>query len=147
MANFSSFGRLDWSGPWGWGGGDNWRQSVHIYTHLFPLLPRAFELFVYIFSRRELVIFRENLLIKMCRNSIHLPDTSASSAAPFTSHFAKTLLGQAHLSPLPVHLSPVYWTYDHALSLYPNPDLVVVAGRHGGTKRVNVSSRFACLLI
>jgi len=80
------------------------------------------------YCSREMVIFRENLLIKMCRNSIHLPDTSASSSsAPFTSHFAKTLLGQAHLSPLPVHLSPVYWTYDHALSLYPNPDLVVVA--------------------
>jgi len=78
------------------------------------------------YCSREIVIFRENLLIKMCRNSIHLPDTSSSSSS-FTSHFAKTLLGQAHLSPLPVHLSPVYWTYDHALSLYPNPDLVVVA--------------------
>jgi len=79
------------------------------------------------FCSREIVVFRENLVIKMCRNSIHLPDTSDASSASFTSHFAKTLLGEAHLTPLPVHLSPVYWTFDHALTLYPNPDLVVVA--------------------
>jgi DNA polymerase epsilon subunit 2 len=31
---------------------------------------------------------------------------------------------QSHLSPLPLHASPIYWWFDHALRLYPLPDTV-----------------------
>jgi DNA polymerase epsilon subunit 2 len=50
----------------------------------------------------------------------------------FVRQFAKTLTSQAHLCPLPSEVCPVYWPYDHALYLYPLPDVVVVGDRFGG---------------
>ena len=44
--------------------------------------------------------------------------------------FAKTLVCQGHLCPLPLHVAPVYWNYDNALRLYPLPDLVVCADKY-----------------
>ncbi|KRZ31700.1 DNA polymerase epsilon subunit 2 [Trichinella pseudospiralis] len=44
--------------------------------------------------------------------------------------FAKTILAQSHLSPLPLHISPVYWNLDHSLYLYPLPDLVVCCDKY-----------------
>ena len=41
----------------------------------------------------------------------------------------KTIICQAHLSPLPLHVTPIYWNYDHVMRLYPLPDLVVVADK------------------
>jgi hypothetical protein len=42
-------------------------------------------------------------------------------------NLAVTLLQQSHVCPLPMTAQPVYWNYDHALRLYPLPDVVVVA--------------------
>ena len=75
------------------------------------------------YCTQEIVVFRENMLKKMCRNSLRCPTTDLSS------HFVKTLLSQGHLSPLPLNVSPVYWTHDHALQLYPVPDLIVMCDR------------------
>jgi hypothetical protein len=33
---------------------------------------------------------------------------------------------QANLSPLPLSVRPVFWSYAHALQLHPVPDLVVI---------------------
>ena len=63
-------------------------------------------------------------MTKMCRNSIYYPETGDVSA-----HFAKTITCQAHLTPLPLHMCPVYWDYDRSLSLYPLPDLVITADK------------------
>lgn len=38
-----------------------------------------------------------------------------------------TVLQQSHLCPVPLENQSVYWQYDHALHLYPAPDLVVLA--------------------
>lgn len=46
-------------------------------------------------------------------------------------YFARTVLSQAHLSPFCMHVSPVLWDWDHALTLHPLPDLVVVADKFG----------------
>ncbi len=43
------------------------------------------------------------------------------------------MVTQAHLSPLPVYMTPVYWSYDHALHLYPLPDLIVVCDKFKST--------------
>jgi DNA polymerase epsilon subunit 2 len=43
------------------------------------------------------------------------------------SHFAKTVIQQGHLSPLPCTTRPSYWGYDHALSVIPTPNLLVLA--------------------
>ena len=76
------------------------------------------------FCTQEIVIFREDIVTKMCRNSIYFPETG-----DIPGHFAKTITCQAHLAPLPLHTCPVYWDHDRALSLYPLPDLVVTADK------------------
>lgn len=76
------------------------------------------------FGSRQIVVFREDLLQKMSRNAIKIPDSEKLS-----EDLAKTLICQAHLSPLPLHVVPIYWNYDHVMRLYPLPDLVVVADK------------------
>lgn len=39
----------------------------------------------------------------------------------------KTILDQGHLCPLPLTSRPIHWRFDHALRLYPMPDVVVLA--------------------
>ena len=70
-------------------------------------------------------MFREDLLGKMCRQCVKFPNSSID----LSTHFTKTLLSQAHLSPLPLHTLPVYWDFDHALQLHPLPDLVVIGDK------------------
>ena len=77
------------------------------------------------FCTREIVVFCDDMMSKLCRNCIKFPSESAN----LTGHFTKTILSQAHLCPLPLHVRPVYWRYDHALWLYPLPDLVVLGDR------------------
>lgn len=76
------------------------------------------------FCTQEIVIFREDIVTKLCRNAIHFPESGEISA-----HFAKTITAQAHLAPLPLHTCPVYWDHDRALSLYPLPDLIITADK------------------
>ncbi|XP_053620479.1 DNA polymerase epsilon subunit 2 [Plodia interpunctella] len=74
------------------------------------------------YCTQELIILRQDLVMKMCRNSIHFPETG-----DIPDHLIKTLLSQCSLSPLSLGVQPVYWKHADALSLYPMPDLVVVA--------------------
>lgn len=50
-------------------------------------------------------------------------------AFSFSRQFAKSLISQAHLCPLPLHVSPIYWAYDNGLRLYPLPDVIVTADK------------------
>ena len=77
------------------------------------------------FCSREIVLFREDVMSKLCRHCVRFP----SEATDLPTHFAKTLLSQAHLCPLPLHACPVYWQHDHALRLYPLPDLLVLGDK------------------
>ncbi|CAH2328320.1 DNA polymerase epsilon subunit 2 [Pelobates cultripes] len=77
------------------------------------------------YCTHEIVVLREDLVNKMCRNCVRFP----SSSLDIPSHFVKTILSQGHLTPLPLCVSPVYWAYDYALRLYPLPDLVVIADK------------------
>jgi DNA polymerase epsilon subunit 2 len=74
------------------------------------------------FCTQEVVVFREDLMNKMCRNYIKPPKSSIN----MSEHLVKTLLSQAHLCPLPLHVRPVYWQHDHALQLYPLPDVIIL---------------------
>lgn len=78
------------------------------------------------YCTQEIVVFREDLVNKMCRNCVRFP----SSSLDIPSHFVKTILSQGHLTPLPLFVSPVYWAYDYALRLYPLPDVVVIADKY-----------------
>ena len=44
-------------------------------------------------------------------------------------HLCATLLQQSHLCPVPLEAQPVFWNFDHALHLYPIPDVLVLADR------------------
>ena len=75
-------------------------------------------------SSQEIVLFREDIVTKMCRNCIYFPDSG-----DIPTHFVKTVVSQGHLAPLPLHTCPVYWDHDAALRIYPLPDLVVVGDK------------------
>lgn len=77
------------------------------------------------FCTREIVVCREDLMNKLCRHCVRFP----SESTDLSNHFTKTILSQAHLSPLPLHARPIYWSHDHALRLYPLPDLVVIGDK------------------
>ncbi|XP_035388713.1 DNA polymerase epsilon subunit 2 isoform X4 [Electrophorus electricus] len=78
------------------------------------------------YCSQEMVVIREDLVNKMCRNCVRLP----SSNLDIPNHFVKTILAQGHLTPLPLYVSPVYWSYDYALRVYPVPDLIIFADKY-----------------
>ncbi|KAJ3199668.1 DNA polymerase epsilon subunit 2 [Dinochytrium kinnereticum] len=74
---------------------------------------------------QEMVIFRENLMSRVRRNTILSPDMVQEP--DMAKHLIKTICDQSFLSPLPVKVSPVYWAFAHALSLYPLPHSLILA--------------------
>ncbi|CAL9687055.1 unnamed protein product [Knipowitschia caucasica] len=78
------------------------------------------------YCSQEMVIMREDMVNKMCRNCVRLPTNNLD----IPNHFVKSVLSQAHLAPLPLYVSPVFWAYDYALRLYPVPDLIVFADKY-----------------
>ncbi|KFU84590.1 DNA polymerase epsilon subunit 2, partial [Chaetura pelagica] len=78
------------------------------------------------YCTQEIIIFREDLVNKMCRNCVRFP----SSNMDIPNHFVKTILSQSHLTPLPLYISPVYWAYDYSLRVYPVPDMLVIADKY-----------------
>lgn len=76
------------------------------------------------YCTQEIVLFREDIVTKMCRNCIYFPDDGN-----IANHFVKTLVTQGHLAPLPLHICPTYWDFDRSMYLYPLPDLVVTADK------------------
>ncbi|DBA03656.1 TPA: hypothetical protein N0F65_006835 [Lagenidium giganteum] len=49
---------------------------------------------------------------------------SSSRQVDISKHLVKTLIDQAHLSPLPLMACPINWAYDDSLQLFPLPDVV-----------------------
>ncbi|KAM8833178.1 DNA polymerase epsilon subunit 2 isoform 2-T2 [Synchiropus picturatus] len=78
------------------------------------------------YCSQEIVIMREDLVNKMCRNCVRLPNNNLD----IPNHFVKTILSQGHLTPLPLYVSPVYWAYDYSLRVYPVPDVIVFADKY-----------------
>lgn len=80
---------------------------------------------------QEVVLFRSDLQNHMRRLCLIPPTSSSgqpvSSAEALFEHLCMTVLQQSHLCPVPLENQSVYWQYDHALHLYPAPDLVVLA--------------------
>ncbi|XP_063977323.1 DNA polymerase epsilon subunit 2 [Diachasmimorpha longicaudata] len=74
------------------------------------------------YCTKEIVVFREDMIAKMCRNTLKYPERGS-----FYDHYAKTMISQSHLAPMSLPVVPVYWRHDHALQLYPTPDLIITA--------------------
>eukprot|EP00041_Stephanoeca_diplocostata_P020566 m.463027 g.463027 ORF g.463027 m.463027 type:complete len:579 (+) comp21608_c0_seq2:323-2059(+) len=82
------------------------------------------------YCTQEMVVFREDIVHKLRRNCVLTPSSSdRSGEVEISKHVVKTLLDEAHVNPLPLHVSPIYWEYDHALRLYPMPDVLVLADK------------------
>ncbi|KAJ2456067.1 DNA-directed DNA polymerase epsilon, subunit B [Coemansia sp. RSA 2336] len=77
------------------------------------------------YCTHEIVVFREDLLKRIRRNCV-LPPPEGSE---IVKHLVRTVIAQGHLCPLPQRIRPVYWAYDHAMRVYPVPDLMVLADR------------------
>lgn len=76
------------------------------------------------YCTQEIVVFREDIVTKICRNCVYFPESG-----DIPSHFSRTILSQGHLAPLPLHVIPTYWDHDRAMWIYPLPDLVVVGDK------------------
>ncbi|XP_011310103.1 DNA polymerase epsilon subunit 2 [Fopius arisanus] len=74
------------------------------------------------YCTKEIVVFREDMISKMCRNTLKYPEQGN-----FHDHYAKTMISQSHLAPMSLPVVPVYWKHDHVLQLFPTPDLIIVA--------------------
>ncbi|KAJ4426622.1 hypothetical protein ANN_26420, partial [Periplaneta americana] len=79
------------------------------------------------YCTQEIVVIREDLVTKMCRNTIHFP-----TSGEIPDHVNETSISQRRCCVrltllLPLSVCPVYWSFDRALYLYPLPDLVVTA--------------------
>eukprot|EP00762_Andalucia_godoyi_P005954 ANDGO_00066.mRNA.1 DNA polymerase epsilon subunit B len=75
-------------------------------------------------SGKEVFICRENILSKMRRHCVVQPDLS--EASDLSEHLVSTILSQGHFSPVSLTSQPVYWELDHALHLFPLPDVLVL---------------------
>ena len=80
------------------------------------------------FHTQEIVIFREDILRKMLRNTV-IPTVESKEMSETFNHVAKTIFCQGHLLPLPLESRPVYWELDFTLRLNPLPNLLVLADR------------------
>ncbi|XP_043258078.1 DNA polymerase epsilon subunit 2 [Colletes gigas] len=76
------------------------------------------------YCTKEIVVLREDILTKMCRNTLHFP-----REGNIYDHYAKSIICQSHLTPLNLSITPVYWKHDHALQIYPTPDIIVAADK------------------
>ncbi|RUS31919.1 Pole2 protein [Jimgerdemannia flammicorona] len=80
------------------------------------------------YCTQEIVIFRDDILGKLRRNTL-IPPNLEDEEEDITKHLIRTILDEGHLCPLPMHIRPIFWAYDHALRLYPMPHVLVLADR------------------
>ena len=82
------------------------------------------------FYSQEIVLFREDLSLKLRRRAILTPLYSLegeSRPISGTQHMSETILRQGHLCPVPLNAQPIFWELDYTLRLSPLPDFIVIA--------------------
>lgn len=67
--------------------------------------------------------WRQDGLAKACRNAVHRPWDKAG--LDLAQVYTRSLAANAHLSPVSLAVTPVYWEWDFALWLHPLPDAVI----------------------
>jgi DNA polymerase epsilon subunit 2 len=77
-------------------------------------------------GRQEIVVFRDDIVEKLRRHCV-VPPSNDERTVDLSQHVVKTLLDESHLCPLPLSVRPIAWPLDHALHLYPLPDVIVLA--------------------
>jgi hypothetical protein len=82
------------------------------------------------FYSQEIVLFREDLSLKLRRRAILTPLYSLegeSRPISGTQHMSQTILRQGHLCPVPLNAQPIFWELDYTLRLSPLPEFIVIA--------------------
>lgn len=97
------------------------------------------------YCTQDIVVYREDLLNKLWRNTLITPNLQADNDP--IRHLVRTVIDQGHISPLPLSVKPVYWSYDSALRLYPLPHALIIGDKcesygvtYDGTHCVNPGS-------
>ncbi|KAF9008989.1 epsilon DNA polymerase [Cyathus striatus] len=80
------------------------------------------------FFDQEIVVFREDLMSKMLRNTVRAKSNIESK--DLKKYLVQTILDQGHLNPLTIQIQPTLSDYDHSLRLYPLPTTVVLADKY-----------------
>ncbi|UZJ52846.1 hypothetical protein CBS101457_002166 [Exobasidium rhododendri] len=80
-----------------------------------------------IYFGQEIVVFRDDLMQRMLRNTIRLK--TEAKELDLKKYLVSTILDQAHLCPLPQSARPILWEFDHTLRLYPMPTALVLADK------------------
>ncbi|EGC37193.1 hypothetical protein DICPUDRAFT_77138 [Dictyostelium purpureum] len=95
------------------------------------------------YCTQEIIIFRDDLTNKMRRHCIIQP----SNNCHISQHLLESIWSNSHLCNLTLEDKPIYWNYDHSMSLYPLPDLLVIGDKalqyehsYCGTLSMNPSS-------
>jgi DNA polymerase epsilon subunit 2 len=70
------------------------------------------------YGTNDVVISRQDLIRRHLDHQV----VSVRSETPLAQRVLHTVLSQGHFAPK----APIYWNYDHAMSLYPLPDLVLL---------------------
>ncbi|KAH7887661.1 DNA polymerase epsilon, subunit B [Phlebopus sp. FC_14] len=80
------------------------------------------------FFAQEVVIFREDTMARMLRNTVEVKPNVAGEH--LRRYLVQTILDQSHLMPLASHIQPTLSDFDHSLRLYPLPTAVVLADKY-----------------
>jgi len=78
------------------------------------------------YCTQTILLYRDDVILSLQRNAILPP----SHAEPdIKKHAIRTLVDGGHLAPFSLNTRPIYWSRDHALSLYPVPEVSIIADR------------------
>ncbi len=72
---------------------------------------------------QEIVIYREDLLKKMQRH-LAIPLSYETDVGDVSEQLVRSICAQGHLCPLTLPARPIQWELDHAMRLFPLPDMV-----------------------
>jgi len=81
-----------------------------------------------VFCGQEIVVFRDDLMARIMRNSIL--QHKILSEEELKKYLVQTIIDQGHLSPFALEVQPIYWNFDHSLRLYPMPTTLILADRY-----------------
>ncbi|KAF8351368.1 DNA polymerase alpha/epsilon subunit B-domain-containing protein [Amanita rubescens] len=80
------------------------------------------------FFNQEIVVFREDVMSRMLRNTVGIKSNTKGDA--LKRLLVQSILDQGHLNPFTINVQPTLADYDHSLRLYPLPTALVLADRY-----------------
>nr|CAD2130595.1 unnamed protein product [Meloidogyne enterolobii] len=92
-----------------------------------------------IFKDRHFLIFRDDVIEKICRSAIHMPKDVQAEMIP--KLFCDTMWSQRHLSPLPLFYNSIQPETDKLFHLWPEPDVLLLADKFKGFIEEETSQR------